>query len=338
LAHLDDIFGKGKVNFFALDNEPGIWHETHRDVHPKPLTYDELWNRTVQYALAIKKYYPNAKIFGPVPWGWCEYMFSSADSCTVGDDRKAHGDLPLLEWYIQQIGQYRAQTGIQLVDVIDVHIYPQGNNIAFGNEEDVVTAALRFRSLKGLYDPSYIDESWIGQPIYLIPRIRSWINQRAPGLQIGITEYNWGGDNIISAALAQVILLGIFARENVYVGTRWVAPESNTRTEEAFLLFTNYDGKGSSVQGDVVDVSVDSDQVEAFAFVGKNAQIVFVNKREVPVPVILDVSSFTQTGTISFYAFSASEPIGFFGNFTISGGSYGVTIAGWAAILAVISP
>jgi hypothetical protein len=32
LSHFDDVFGQGKVNFFALDNEPGLWHETHRSV------------------------------------------------------------------------------------------------------------------------------------------------------------------------------------------------------------------------------------------------------------------------------------------------------------------
>lgn len=52
------------------------------------------------------------------PRGWCEYMFSAADGCSDGPDRKAHGDLPQLQWYIQQIGQYKQRTGVQLVDDI----------------------------------------------------------------------------------------------------------------------------------------------------------------------------------------------------------------------------
>ena len=62
--------------YFALDNEPMLWHETHRDIRysdpslkdPK-LGYDELWQRTVAYASAIKKVAPEAKLFGPVAWG-----------------------------------------------------------------------------------------------------------------------------------------------------------------------------------------------------------------------------------------------------------------------------
>ena len=58
---------------------------SHRDVHPKPLTYDELWNMTVTYSLPLKTSpeYKNVKIHGPVFWGWCAYMYSAADGCQV---------------------------------------------------------------------------------------------------------------------------------------------------------------------------------------------------------------------------------------------------------------
>ncbi|MSR55463.1 MAG: hypothetical protein EXS09_19585 [Gemmataceae bacterium] len=35
-----------KPRYWALDNEPMLWHETHRDVRTSPMTYDELWERT----------------------------------------------------------------------------------------------------------------------------------------------------------------------------------------------------------------------------------------------------------------------------------------------------
>ncbi len=34
------------VKFVALDNEPGLWHLTHRGMHPQGVSYDELWDRT----------------------------------------------------------------------------------------------------------------------------------------------------------------------------------------------------------------------------------------------------------------------------------------------------
>src|SRR5450631_4398318 len=73
--------GSGGVRFFALDNEPDLWNSTHRDLHPDPLSYDEIWQRTVDYASAIKTQDPNALVTGPVPWGWCAYFWSALDGC-----------------------------------------------------------------------------------------------------------------------------------------------------------------------------------------------------------------------------------------------------------------
>src|SRR3712207_7920754 len=44
-----------------LDNEPMLWNETHREVHPVPMSYDELRNRTYRYAAAINAVDPGAK-------------------------------------------------------------------------------------------------------------------------------------------------------------------------------------------------------------------------------------------------------------------------------------
>ncbi len=58
-----------------------------------------------------------------------------------------------------------------------------------------------------LWDPSYRSESWIadgGQNVYLIPRMKAWVNANYPGTPIGITEYNWGADGDMNGATAQV--------------------------------------------------------------------------------------------------------------------------------------
>ncbi len=52
------------TRYWVLDNEPMLWQETHRDVRSEPLGYDELWQRTVAYAEAIKKVDPAAKVAG----------------------------------------------------------------------------------------------------------------------------------------------------------------------------------------------------------------------------------------------------------------------------------
>ena len=88
---IDDLVSRygaasaGGVRLFELDNEPMLWNSTHRDVHPKPVTYDELWQKTKTYGAAMKAKDPTAKILGPSDWGWCAYFFSAADGCSAGD-------------------------------------------------------------------------------------------------------------------------------------------------------------------------------------------------------------------------------------------------------------
>ena len=36
---------------YMLDNEPTLWNSTHRDVHPDPVGYEELLDRTLEGAL-----------------------------------------------------------------------------------------------------------------------------------------------------------------------------------------------------------------------------------------------------------------------------------------------
>ncbi|MET0402578.1 MAG: glycoside hydrolase family 44 protein, partial [Cystobacter sp.] len=57
------------VQMYILDNEPMLWNSTHRDVHPEPVTYDELLERTIAYGTAVRKADPEAVIAGPAEWG-----------------------------------------------------------------------------------------------------------------------------------------------------------------------------------------------------------------------------------------------------------------------------
>eukprot|EP01120_Amphizonella_sp_Union-15-10_P013857 TRINITY_DN6539_c0_g1_i2.p1 TRINITY_DN6539_c0_g1~~TRINITY_DN6539_c0_g1_i2.p1 ORF type:complete len:690 (-),score=137.16 TRINITY_DN6539_c0_g1_i2:26-2095(-) len=340
IKHLDTAHGKGSVRWFQLDNEPGLWDSTHRDVHPNPLTYDELWNKTVSYATAIKQAFPDAKIFGPILWGYCAYKFSPADGCTDGPDRKAHGDLPLLEWYIQQIARYKFTNGVQLVDYIDVHFYPQAPGVG-GSNEDLITSTLRLRAPRSLWDPTYVDESWISLPINLIPTIRSYINQYAPGLGIAISEHAWGSDNIITAAITLVEVLGVFAREGVDVAGKWTVPSSGSVSEDAYSLFLNYDGKGSQVSGFNVMANTSSlEEVSSFAFDDSSSRtlyVVLVSKvLSGSISVTVDVTKTSMTGQIQYYGFSKTSRLGPQGTGSLVGGRFTLDMNALTATLAVI--
>ncbi|MEM8995135.1 MAG: glycoside hydrolase family 44 protein [Acidobacteriota bacterium] len=162
VSHVVDRVGdaaSGGVRYWAIDNEPMLWDSTHRDVVTAPLTYDELWARTLDYSNAIKSADPSAEVMGPVVWGWCAYFSSAADaafpngSCTDGPDRQAHDGKALLEWYLEQVCAEEVANGVRPVDYLDVHIYPQGDVAGLGgasSAEDPTTAARRLRSVREL--------------------------------------------------------------------------------------------------------------------------------------------------------------------------------------------
>ena len=61
--------------FYDLDNEPDIWADTHKRIHPEKLTYAEIVKQTRDYASGIKDVVPDATIFGFVSYGYNGYKF-----------------------------------------------------------------------------------------------------------------------------------------------------------------------------------------------------------------------------------------------------------------------
>jgi hypothetical protein len=339
IAHLQSRFGtaaNGGVRLFTLDNEVMLWNSTHRDVHPAPATYDEIWNKTVAYAGAIKQQEPNALVTGPVTWGYCDLFGSAADNCMDGSDRQAHGGLPFVAWYLQQVCAYQKQHGIRLVDYLDLHYYPQGADVSLSDADDPTTAGLRLRSLKELYDPTWVSQSWIADlgdtdgnhydKPGLVPRVRAWIAQYCPGTKLAITEYNWGNDNTVSGAVAQAEALAIFAREGVDLATRWIAPAANTQAEKAFAIFLNYDGAGGRVQGDSVGAtSASADLVGAYAFHG-NARtfVLLTNKDTLAHDVALSFNA-SHTAAWKLYGFTGASALAQTGSGNMTGGAMTLT-------------
>ncbi|MBL8111569.1 MAG: IPT/TIG domain-containing protein, partial [Acidobacteria bacterium] len=331
----------GGVRLYALDNEVMLWNSTHRDVHPAPVTYDELWTRTVAYATAIKQQDPAAQVMGPVTWGWCDLFTSAADvtpqNCVSGPDRTAHEGLPLVEWYLKKVTEHQQQTGLKLVDWLDLHYYPQANGVALSDDESAATAALRLRSIKSLYDPSYQDESWIPNAVRLIPRAREWIAARAPGTKLAITEYSWGNDAGPSSALAQAEVLAVFGREGVDLATRWVSPDANTRVEDAFKLFLNYDGAGAKVLGEsVLATTSDVDAVGSYAVRGTTKLFLLLFNKATSVKEANVSITGGPTAAGNLYRFDPSNRIGAAGSAPFVAGAATLTLPARSATLVVL--
>lgn len=254
------------VQMYILDNEPSLWNTNHRDVHPDPLTYDELLDRTIRYGSAIRAADPDAVIAGPAEWGWTGYFYSAQDAAAgVGlrPDRRAHGDVPLIPWYLKKLREHDKATGTRVLNVLDVHYYPQESGV-YGSNSDPATAALRLRSTRSLWDPTYKDESWINDTIRLIPRLKEWVAQNYPGLAISIGEYNFGAEQHISGALALAEALGRFGSEGIDYAFYWYLPPKNSPAYWAFRAYRNFDGKGGQFLARSMDARSSSD-VSLFA-------------------------------------------------------------------------
>ena len=146
-----------------------------------------------------------------------------------------------LPWLLQQMQQQSAAEGRRLVDVLTAHYYPQGGE--FSNDTSSAMQARRNKSTRSLWDPTYVDDSWIASVIRYIPQLRDWVNAYYPGTRIGITEYNWGAESHINGATTQADVLGIFGREGLDLAARWTTPDSATPTYKAIKIYRNYDGQ-----------------------------------------------------------------------------------------------
>ncbi|GHJ41773.1 glycoside hydrolase family 44 protein [Streptomyces sp. TS71-3] len=278
LRHLTGKYGtaaKGGVKYYDLDNEADIWHATHRDVHPEGAGYDEIRDSTYTIAGAVKAADPGARTLGPVGWGWNSILLSGLDQKTCNEtggdcwsnppDQAAHGGVPYATWYLRQMAAYQRQHRTRILDYYDNHWYPQGSGITSGGE-DAATQALRLRSTRQLWDPGYTDESWINQPVDLIPRMRQLVDQNYPGTKLAVSEYNWGALDHIDGALAEADVLGIYGREGLDLATLWSPPAPTDPGAFAFRMYLDYDGRGSAF-GDtsLTAASADPDKVSVFA-------------------------------------------------------------------------
>jgi hypothetical protein len=241
-------------------------------VHPEPVGYDELLDRTLRYGRAIREADPQAKIAGPASWGWPGYFYSAKDAqagFTLHPDRRAHAGMPLLAWYLSELARHERAEKTRVLDLLDVHFYPQAHGVYTNGPEAAATAALRIRSTRALWDASYVDESWINEPIQLLPRLKRLVAENYPGRGIVLGEWSFGGEQHVSGALATAEALGRFGQAGVDAAFYWLAPPPGSPTFWAFRAYRNYDGKGARF----LDLSLDARGSSGLsAFASRNAE------------------------------------------------------------------
>ena len=319
--------------FFSLDNEPDIWHTTHRTIMSDTArgrrlqTYDGFTRTSVQFARMIKSVQPRARVFGPA-------TATITGMLTLGqhpDRDPVHGTNPFLEVYLAQFRDAEAVAGRRLLDVLDVHWYPEmeAHGASVSDDmaaQDSTMVRIRMDATRSLWDSTYNEGSWVsrvvGGAVELIPRLRRMVARQYPGTALSISEYFYGRGGDIAGGIAQTDALGIFGREGLFAATLWpqAQPAAYGGSGErayayifgAFRLFRDYDGTGGQF-GSVGLAARSSDLARAtvYASVRENGTRVLVvsNHTTREIDAVIPITSGPQPRGAQVWTMRDGAPV-----------------------------
>ena len=309
---------QGGVRGYCLDNEPALWPDTHPRIHPAKARYDEVATKHAAAAAMVTSLDPSAEIYGPVLYGWNAHL-NLQEAPDAGAHNPAYGTFT--GYYLAQMKSASDAAGRRLLHRYDAHWYPEArgdNRIVFGSgagtNNDIDA---RLQAPRSLWDPTYVETSWItqyttnGQGIRLLPRLQEIIDARFPGTGLAITEYNYGGTDHISGGVAQADVLGIFGRYRV-AADFWSLSSANSYVAAAFTLYRNYDGAGSAFGSVSLDASTSDNSRAAVhaarAFDGKITIVATNRSRTQPqnAQFQLTLASGQSVASVKAFRLSAS--------------------------------
>jgi hypothetical protein len=304
LNYLLHKFGKSNtatgIQGYSLDNEPGLWSHTHPLLWgTEGVTVAQLMNRSFNTAALVKDMDSTAEVFGPALYGVTAYQnlqFAPDWESVKGSNNY------FVEYYLEQMREKHNQQGRRLLDVLDLHWYPEtnfnhGNQRPTNNMHDRNSVAARLEMSRSLWDSTYVEPTWIGNDhahalLPLIPKVNSMIANKYPGTKLAITEYSYMGINHVSGAIAQADVLGIFGQQDIYMANYW--GEVSGYIKSGFDIFRNYNGNGGRF-GDNGLMATSDDRANASVY----ASVMNNNDSIMHVVAINKNQDSTLTATIS---------------------------------------
>jgi hypothetical protein len=292
---LDHWFGTGglglnkdKIQYWNMDNEIEIWHGTHDDVMPTLIPAEEFMQRYFEVAKKARAKYPNIKLLGPVPaneWQW----YNWSDGLIVGADGKKY---QWLQYFIKRIAEEQTRTGVRLLDVLDIHFYPN-----LTTQSDVVQLHRIF------FDRNYINPEANGvrntptgwdvsqNKEYIFGRCQDWLTQYMGanhGVKFGVTEIGLNENNSSTThAVWYASTLGEFMNNEVELFTPW---SWHTGMWEVLHLFSRYN-QSTSVE------SISNNEQNLSVYTTINAT------NDSLTAVLVNRSTISQTVTVDFKNF-----------------------------------
>jgi hypothetical protein len=332
VEHLVSKFGTaadGGVKFYQLDNEPGGWANTHRDIMPIEPAYSKIVQYGQEYAAAVKAADPSALILGPSDYtlgGW------------LGNPSQQNG-LYAGQYYLQQMAAYQLAHGQRLVDYFDEHYY-----------FNTSSPAAQLASTRTLWDPTYNSGTWVEQyyfdgPMQLIPRFKSWISKYYPGTKLSISEYSIdSGKKSIVDAIAEMDVLGLFGREQLDFADMWYPPAPTDPIAYAFRMFRNYDGAGGEF-GNTEVSAVSSNQAALSIYAAQRSTdnavtVLVINKTTAAITSAIAFTKLSLPTSAEVYTYSAADlaSIEHATSAPIKNSSLSYSFPGYSAVMFVIKP
>ena len=329
---------------FSLDNQPELWSITHEAVHPEATSYEEVVERNVEYAKMIRETYPDAQILGFGGYGYLAFK--------TLQDAPNRPDEDFLDYYLSGLKAASDAADTRLIDYLDLHWYPEvnaDNTRIIEQQTSPAIAQARLQATRSLWDPAYVEESWITDPngfnagaIQLIPWVQEKIDRLYPGTQLSISEWSYGGQNDISGALAVADVLGVFGREGVGLASLSLTQPDYDFALGGLALYRNYDGEGGHF-GDTA-VSASSNDVEAVTVYASTDSesgkliVIAINRSDVPRSALVDVQGATFNDAQLFELTDASPLPQSIGDSSFSNGKLSIGLRAYSALVIAAEP
>jgi hypothetical protein len=302
--------------FVSLDNEPELWNKTHLEIQgAAAVKADAYIAKTITLATALRKQYPDMVLFGPAHYGfmglynWNNELKASANLSNWFADK-----------YLSALKSASAASGRQLVDVYDLHWYPEAQDSSGARivslsgptlTDDQVQAIVQ--SPRSLWDKTYKEKSWIvdvvGKPLELLPMLQAIIESDNPGMKLALTEYNNGGGQHIAGAIAQADNLGIFGAQGLFAATMWPLSPKEPYSMGGFRAFRNFDGADHHFGNTSVQAS-SSDPARVMVYVSTDTArpgrvvMVAINRSTTAQPTV--ISGQPLSGTAHLFQMTAA--------------------------------
>jgi hypothetical protein len=257
VSHFVSTFGtaaKGGLKYYQLDNEPDNWQGLRQDIYPSLyppgsncMDYsvkiasgneagvspnDDIINRSIAYAAAIKKADPTAQVLFLSVMNPDDMINLMQTECGIGTWGNGMAipytvDKSYAMAMMAKGKQYEDTNHQRIFDCLDTHY------------------------------PGTAQQMWTNT----FSHFQGWINSTYPGTAICVSEYNVANDTSdLAAAALQADYLGTFGVLGVRAAAYWTSlvPKdskgnyAHSYAYNAFAMFRNYDGSG----GKFGDVSV----------------------------------------------------------------------------------